>query len=102
MATNKNHRTSTPTSKNDWAALHPTEHGEFTAGDTVKVASTMKSTWTFAYANLRKDGTLDSYTVMGGSAHGTQQTKEFRSFAPERVTLAKSPAPRTPKSRKAS
>jgi len=58
---------------------------EFTRGQQVTVKGTTSSRWVFAYANYRRSGELDSYTVIGGSVHGQKETKEFRSFAPERV-----------------
>jgi len=74
-----------PVNHRVWKELHPTEHGGFAQGDVVKVTGTTKSRWTFWYANLDRDGNLDSYTVFGGNSHGQSETKEFRSFAPERV-----------------
>ena len=84
MATTK--RNTKAPAHQEWNELHPSEYGEFAQGDPVKIKGTSRSLWTFQYANLRKDGSLDSYTVFGGTGTGQHHTKEFRSFSPDRVT----------------
>lgn len=71
------------------AAQHPDRHGRFERGDAVRVKG-LRGTFTWQYANRRADGTLDSYTLVGG----TGGHKAYRSVAPDRVTKKRSRADR--------
>ena len=59
----------------------PSEHNGMKKGDLVKVERE-RGTFTFMYATIREDGTLDSYTVYGGLKGRTKT----RTFLPNRVS----------------
>ena len=95
----RNHRKtkSIPKPTVEWRSLHPTTYEDFTTGDVVKVRGTTSSRWVFQYANLRRDGSLDSITVLGGKTWGSNNTKEFRSFTIDRVSRDRKALHTTPR-----